>query len=137
MGPALIPILATVSTAAVVAGTVGQYRAQEKAASLQQASNNLATRRSSIQAIREVQMKRASTINEAVSSGAQGGSAVAGGITGLGSQLGSGLGYASQQSGLSTQITKTNQQAELFGTVAKIGGWGVSKFGLPNTTQGQ
>lgn len=125
------------AVAALVIGTIGQHKAQEKAANLQQQSNTLATRRSSIQAIREVQMKRASTINEAVSSGAQGGSAVAGGITGLGSQLGSGLGYASQQSGISTQINKANQQAELFGAVAKIGGWGVSKFGLPGSTTGQ
>lgn len=125
------------SVAALVVGTTQQYNQQKKAADLQQQSNALATRRSSIQAIREVQMKRASTINEAVSSGAQGGSAVAGGITGLGSQLGSGLGYASQQSGISTQINKANQQAELFGAVAKIGGWGVQTFGLPGSTTGQ
>lgn len=137
MGPALIPVLAAVSTTAVVAGTVGQYKAQEKSARLQQRSNTLATRRSAIQAIREVQMKRASTINEAVSSGANGGSAVAGGVSSLGSQLGSGLGYASQQSGLSNGIAKAGQQAELFGAIATVGGWGVQKFGLPGSTAGK
>lgn len=125
------------AVAALAAGTVGQYKAQERAANLQQQSNALATRRSSIQAIREVQMKRASTINEAVSSGAMGGSAVAGGISGLGSQLGSGLGYASQQSGLSTGIANAGQRAELYGAVAKLGAFGVQKFGLPGSTQGQ
>ena len=125
------------SVAALVVGTVGQHKQQKKAADLTQKSNTLATRRSSIQAIREVQMKRASTINEAVSAGAQGGSAVAGGISGLGSQLGSGLGYASQQSGLSTDIAKAGQRAELFGAVAQLGSFGVNKYGLPGSTQGQ
>ena len=125
------------SVAALVTGTVSQYKQQEKATNLQQRSNELATRRSSIQAIREVQMKRASTINEAVSSGAMGGSAVAGGISSLGSQLGSGLGYASQQTGISRNIARAGQQAELFGAVAKLGAAGVQKFGLPGSTQGQ
>jgi hypothetical protein len=125
-----------ISAAALVAGTVGQYNNQKKQASLQQQSNDLATRRSSIQAIREVQMKRASVVNEAVSQGATGGSAVSGGISSLGSQLGSGLGYASQQSALSTASSNAAQRADLFGTIAKVGGYGVQKFGLPGSTTG-
>lgn len=131
--PAILPYL---SVAAAVAGTVGQYKQNEKAANLQQQSNALSTRRSAIQAIREVQMKRAAVVNEAVSAGALGGSAVAGGISGLGSQLGSGLGFASQQTNLSKDIAKAGQQADLFGTIAKIGGWGVQQYGLPGSTQG-
>ena len=131
--PQILPYLAT---AATVVGTVGAYKANERAANLQQRSNTLATRRNSIQAIREVQMKRAAVINEAVSAGANGGSAVSGGITGLGSQLGSGLGYASQQTNLSKDIAKAGQNAELFGAIAKIGGWGVKQYGLPGSTQG-
>ena len=132
--PQLLPYIAT---AAVVAGTIGSYKANEKAANLTQRSNDLATRRNSIQAIREAQMKRASAINEAVSSGAGGGSAIAGGISSLGSQLGSGLGYASQQTDLSRGIAKAGQNAELFGAIAKIGGWGVQKYGLPGSDTSQ
>ena len=131
--PQFLPYIAV---AATVAGTIGQYKQAEKAANLQQEQNDLATRRNAIQAIREVQMKRAATVNEAVSSGALGGSAVAGGITSLGSQLGSGLGYASQQTGLSADVAKANQKSDLFGAIAKIGGWGVQQYGLPGSTQG-
>lgn len=129
--------LAAISAAATVTGTAAQYSQQKKAADLTQKSNNLATRRSSIQAIREVQMKRAAVINEAVSAGANGGSAVAGGISGLGSQLGSGLGYASQQSGLSGDISKAGQRAEVYGAIGKLGAYGVKEYGLPGSTQGQ
>ena len=129
--------LAVASLVATVVGTTQQYKAQKQAANIQQQSNNLATRRSAIQAIREVQMKRASVINEAVSSGAQGGSAVAGGITGLGSQLGSGLGYATQQSGLSKDLADAGQRAELFGAIGKLGAMGIQTYGLPGSTKGQ
>jgi hypothetical protein len=54
--------------------------------------------------------------------GALGGSALAGGLGSLGSQLGSGLGFSSQMSGLSADIEKFQNRAATWGAVASMGG---------------
>jgi hypothetical protein len=131
------PIAQVVAAVATVAGTVGQYNSQKKAADIQNTQNTLQTRRSAVLAIREAQMKRAAVVNEAQGQGAMGGSAVAGGMSSLGSQLGSGLGFAAQYSNLSRDLSKAQQNADLFGTIAKVGGWGVQKYGLPGSTTDQ
>lgn len=103
---------------------VKQYQAQERTYDIQQRQNELDARRSRVAAIREAQMKRAALVNEAASMGAQGGSAVSGGMTSLGSQLGSGLGYSSQYTNLSRDLNKASQQAEMFGALNKVAAWG-------------
>jgi hypothetical protein len=53
--------------------------------------------------------------------GASGGSGVAGGISSLGSQLGSSLGFASQMSGLSKQIGMAQSRSATAGALANLG----------------
>ncbi len=118
MGPAAIVIGAV----AAVGGTVMQMKAQKKAAAASRRQQDLSTQRSNRQAIREAQLQRAQAIAAGASMGALGGSALAGGLGSLGSQLGSGLGFSSQMSGLSADIEKFQQKAAMWGGVASIGG---------------
>lgn len=116
------PVALVIGAVASVGGTVLAYNAQKKAAKAQRAQQDLATTRSNRQAIREAQLARASSIAAAVGMGAMGGSALAGGLSSLGSQLGSGLGFSSQMSGLSAQIEKYQQRAQTWGAIASMGG---------------
>lgn len=114
--------LAVIGAVTSVAGTVASYSAQRKAGKAAQAQQELATRRSNRQAIREAQLRRAQAFNAAAQMGALGGSAIEGGVGSLGSQLGSGLGFSSQMSGISADIQKYSQRAATWGAVASIGG---------------
>lgn len=115
------PVAAVIGAVATVGGTVMQYSAQRKAAKAAQRQQNLSTQRSNRQAIREAQLQRAQAIAAGASMGALGGSALAGGLGSLGSQLGSGLGFSSQMSGLSADIEKFQQRAATWGAVAGMG----------------
>lgn len=115
------PVAAVIGAVATVGGTVMQYNAQRKAAKAAQRQQNLSTQRSNRQAIREAQLQRAQAIAAGASMGALGGSALAGGLGSLGSQLGSGLGFSSQMSGLSADIEKFQQRAATWGAVAGMG----------------
>lgn len=121
MPPAVIAVASVVGAVATVAGTVASVNAQKKAARLQQEQQTLATRRSSRQAIREAQIRRAQTRSSAQALGVVGGSAEAGGMASLGSQLGSALGFSSQMSGLSKQIGMAQSRANTAGAVANLG----------------
>lgn len=121
---------------ASVAGTVASYSAQRKAAKASQRQQELATSRSNRQSIREAQLRRAQAINAAAQMGALGGSAVEGGVGGLSSQLGSGLGFSSQMSGLSADIAKYSQRANTWSAVASIG-VGLFKLGGGFTELGE
>ena len=123
--------LSVISAVAAVGGTVGQFNQQKKSSELQQQQQTLQTRQSQRQAIREMQIKRAQAIAQAAISGAGDSSSLQGGLSSLSSQLGSGLGYASQQTQLSRGVTNANAQADLFGQIAKVGGYGVQKYGFP------
>jgi hypothetical protein len=116
------PVAAVIGAVATVGGTIMAYSAQKKAAKAAQRQQELSTQRSNRQAIREAQLKRAQAIAAGASMGALGGSALAGGLGSLGAQLGSGLGFSSQMSGLSADINKYSQKAETWGAVASMGG---------------
>ncbi len=118
MGPAI----AVIGAVAAVGGTVMAYSAQKKAAKAAQRQQELSTQRSNRQSIREAQLRRAQALAAAASMGAMGGSAVAGGIASLGSQLGSGLGFSNQMSALSADIEKYQGKAAMWGAVASMGG---------------
>ena len=118
MGPAV----AVIGAVAAVGGTVMQYSAQKKAARASRRQQELSTQRSNRQAIREAQLQRAMAIAAASQMGALGGSALAGGLGSLGSQLGSGLGFSSQMSSLSADIEKYQSRAATWGAVASMGG---------------
>lgn len=137
------PVLAVIGAVASVAGTVSSIKQQKRAAALQQQQQELATRRSQRQAIREAQIRRAQTMAAAQGLGVVGGSsAVSGGTTSLGSQLGGSLGFASQMSGLSREIGVASSKANTFGAIAGLGGtafqigaqFGGADFLLPGTT---
>ncbi len=115
------PVAAVIGAVASVGGTVMAYSAQKKAAKAQARQQQLSTTRSNRQAIREAQLQRASALAAASSMGALGGSAIAGGLGSLGSQLGSGLGFSSQMSGLSKDIEKYTSRANTWGAVASMG----------------
>jgi hypothetical protein len=86
--------------------------------------------------IRAAQIERARTLASGQAMGAIGGSAIAGGTTSLSSQLGGALGYQTQMTDLSRNISGLSQQAgmfnmqanralgqaELFGQVSKFAG---------------
>lgn len=117
MGPAL----AVISAVATVGGTIASINQSKKAARASERQQQLQARRSQRQAIREAQIRQAQLKSQATALGAAGGSGAAGGISSLSSQLGGSLGYASQQSGLSSQITMASQRAETFGAIAGLG----------------
>lgn len=114
--------LAIIGAVASVGGTIATVNAQKKASRLQQQQQQLATRQSQRQAIREAQIRRAQTMSSAQALGAVGGSAVAGGTASLNSQLGSSLGFSSQMSGLSNQIGMAQSRANTAGAIANLGG---------------
>jgi hypothetical protein len=71
------PVAAVIGAVASVGGTVMAYNSQKRAARAARQQQDLSTRRSNRQAIREAQIQRASTIAGAVGMGAMGGSALA------------------------------------------------------------
>tara|TARA_R100001443_G_scaffold3451_3_gene10751 strand:+ start:14671 stop:15342 length:672 start_codon:yes stop_codon:yes gene_type:complete len=92
--------------------------------------DKLAVRRQRRSAIREAQIVRARQRNMAQAMGAQG-SAVSGGAASIGSELSAALGYSTQQSGLSQQITQKSQEsADIQGQINAL-------YGKANVLQGQ
>lgn len=121
-------ITAVVGTAASISAQQKAAATQEKMAEQQQRQQELAYRRQQIQAIREAQIRRAQGLATAQAAGVGTTSLVGGGIGSIGSQLGSTLGYSSQQSGISQNISRLGIQANnqlslanMFGNVADIG----------------
>ena len=101
--------------------TVKGVQEQKKAARAQQGQQQLEYRRSQRQALREAQLRRAQGMATAQSAGMLGGSAVSGGASSLASQAGSTLGFASQMSGLSKDISVATSRANTFGAIAGLG----------------
>jgi hypothetical protein len=113
-----------IAAAAVVGAvsTVKSYQAQKKAGEASQRQQEVQSSVSRRAAIREMQIKRAQTVSSAQAAGVVGGSGVSGGLTSLGSQVGANLGYSSQMSGLSKEISMYNTQAQTYGAVAGLAG---------------
>lgn len=103
-------------------GTVGGTVAQNKATRAQREQQELNVRRQRRSAIRAAQIARASSLASAGAVGALPGSGAQGGIGSLTSRVGSDLGFGTQMSGLSGIVTTQTQRANLFGTVASVGG---------------
>lgn len=132
MGPvaAVIGAVATVgSTAASISATRKATKAQVGIAREQQKQQEVAYRRQQRAAIREAQIRRSQGMATAQASGVVGSSLTGGGMASIGSQAGSALGFGTQLSGLSSNITNLGvraanftQQANMFGSIAQIGG---------------
>jgi len=112
---------AIVGAGAAVYGTVSSISNQKKAAAAQRQQQQLQAQRSQRQAMREAQIRRAQTQASSLGMGVVGGSALGGGLSSLSSQLGSSLGYAGQQSGLSKEISLQGQKAQTAGAIAGLG----------------
>jgi hypothetical protein len=121
----MAPALAVIGAVASVGGTVMAVNQQKKAAALTQRQQELATRRSQRQAIREAQIRRAQTLASAQALGGAGGSGAAGGTASLTSQVGGALGFSGQMSGLSKEIGVAQTKAS---TGMAIAGFGSSLF---------
>ncbi len=107
---------------------INSAKAQRRSAALQQRQADLQARRQRRQAIRQAQVQRARSLAQAQAAGAAGGSAQ-GGINSISSQLGSGLGYASQQTALGSGVMAANQQAQNWASFGQIGG-SIMNFGI-------
>ena len=115
---AFFPILFAVAAATTAVATVAQAnaaqkssRAQQRSVELQQRQQELAAQRSRRQAIREMQIRRATALSTSQGAGTITSSGAAGGIGALSSQTGEQLGFSTQMSGLSRQISSANQAA--------------------------
>ena len=120
-----------VMIAALVIGTVATVSAaneQKKAARAQQRQQELQTQRSQRQAIREAQIRRSQSLATTQGMGVVGGSGVSGGVASLGSTLGGSLGYAGQMSGLATQQSIAQSNANTYGAIADLG-FSAASFG--------
>ena len=117
MPPALMVIGAVVS----VAGTAKSLAAQRKASNAAQKQQELQVARQRRQGIREAILKRSQAQASAQGLGAGSSSGAFGGIGAIGSQLGSNLGYGTQQTALSRIQTVQGQKAATWGAVADIG----------------
>lgn len=132
---AVTTIIAAAGLGLSAAGTAFSIASQSKAASqqkkaraAQQRQQQLQVRRSQVQAMREAQITAA---RQRAAAGAIGGletSGVLGGRAAIGSQLGAGLGFASQMSGLSRDIGMFQQQAANISGMSGIGS-AFGKFG--------
>lgn len=108
----------------VVASVAGLYqqrkavKAQERAAQAQAGIAQEQARQQEVAAtasrrrtVREAQLRRARALASAEALGATGSSAVGGGFSSLSSQLAGGLGYQTQMTGISRNISGLSQQA--------------------------
>lgn len=143
------PIFAVIGAVATVAGTAMAYSSQKRASRTAQRQQELQTARERRQVIREAQIRRAQTVAAGAQQGGLGGSSIAGGLSSLGSQLGSGLGFSTAMSAMSSDINRYNQRAATWSSIAGIGssmfqaggGWGAladtfkKKPTAPNTPQ--
>lgn len=133
MPQALMVASAVIGTA----GTVYSVAQQKKAARASQRQQELQNRASKRQAIREAQIRKASTTQEATASGAQFGSGLAGGISSLGSQLGSTLGFSSVMSGLNKTIAMAGARADFGAAVGNLGFKAFDTLGGPEWLKGK
>jgi hypothetical protein len=127
--PQILPVITAVATVASVAQGQRAARMQQRSFQEQQRASELQARRSRVRAIRESQLLRSRTQATGQAMGAAGGSAMAGGLTSLSSQLGSTVGFQTQMSGLSRNISEFESQsalaagqAQLFGGIQKMTG---------------
>jgi uncharacterized protein YoxC len=129
------PVASVIAAVATVGSTVASVNAQKRAtaanvriAGEQRKQEELTYRRQQRAAIREAQVRRAQGMATTQASGVASSSLTGGGISSIGSQVGSTLGFGTQMSGISQNITNlgiqsanATQQANMFGSIANIG----------------
>ena len=114
MGPVVTAVAAVGSLVMQRKAVRAQERAsaaQTEIAREQQRQQEVAAAASRRRSVRAAQIQRAQALASAQALGAAGGSGISGGISSLGSQLGAGLGYQTQLTGISRNISVLSQQA--------------------------
>lgn len=147
VGTAVAAGAAVYGTAASLSMQQKAMKAQGRAAETQVRMQQQQATRQRRQAIRAGIMRRQQAGAQAQAMGVADTSMVAGGLTGLSSQLGANLGFSSMMSGLGQQYTGLTAQAarfeglsSLYGTIGQLGFQGLQSstvrgFGAP-TPQG-
>lgn len=107
-----------------------QQQSAKKAASAQRKQQEIATRQSRRAAIRERVIRSAEVTAAANAYGSSTSSGFEGNIGSLGSQLGSGLGFSTQMSGLSSQISSAQSRMQ---TGSALSGFGFGLFNASGT----
>ena len=144
---------AAIATGAAVYGTAASLSMQQRAMKAQGAAAQTQVRRQQQQATRQRRqairaniMRRQQAGAQAQAMGVTDTSMVAGGLTGLASQLGANLGFGGMMSGLGQQYTTQTAQAaqlsglgSMYGTIGQLGFQGLQSsavmgFGSPKPT---
>jgi hypothetical protein len=129
------PIASVIAAVATVGSTAASVKAQKRATAAQvgiareqQKQQEVAYRRQQRASIREAQIRRAQGLATTQAAGVASSSLTGGGVASIGSQVGSTLGFGTQMSGLSSNITNlgiqsanATQQANMFGAFANLG----------------
>ena len=126
-------LLNLLSFGATIAAVSGQAKAQKQITEQQQQQQKLQVQQQRRQAIRQAQLQRAQASVAAQAYGAGGSSAIGGGISSLGSQLGGQLGFSSQMSGISRNITALQGDYAKWGAIGELGSVGFGLTGGSNT----
>lgn len=119
--PQALPVISAIGAATSVVGTIQSYRQGRKASKAQEQQQELSDRRERMQAIRQAQIQRASSVMSAVGSGSAESSGAAGGIGAISSQLGTQMGYGSQMTALSKDIGAASSRQSMWGGMANLG----------------
>ena len=114
-------LIAIAGLAIAAGGAVMSIKAQQEAASQQKKLNNVNARRDRRRAIRESRMARAQVLNTGAQVGAGESSAVSGGVSSVGAQMGSNLGFSTQTQALGNNITNANARDSMFQGISSIG----------------
>ena len=104
-----------------VAGQVATYNTQKKQAATQQKAQDLQTRRQRRAAVRSNILASSRARATAQATGVSQSSGLSGGLGSARSSFGSELGYGTQMSGLSQQVSELGQRAEAYGGLATLG----------------
>ena len=104
-----------------VVGTVQAGKAARKSARAQQQAQELQSKRQRRAAIRSNILASARAKASAQAAGTAQSSGLSGAVGAGRSQLGAELGFGTQMSGLSANISKFNMQAQTYGDIAKLG----------------
>lgn len=119
--PQALPIIGAIGAGAAVVGTAMSYTQGRKVQKSQEQQQEVASRRERMQAIRETQVRRAQAVMTSVGAGSQESSAAEGGIGSLSSQLGTQMGYGSQMTGISRDISAASGRQSMWGAVGSLG----------------
>jgi len=121
MAVTTLTALAIIGTTVGVGATINAANASKKAAAAKQKASNLQAKRQRRAAIRQNILASARARSSAESAGVAQSSGLAGGVGAGRSQLGAELGFGTQMSGLSAQVSAFQQQAQRSSMIAGLG----------------